>query len=221
MPATLHSNYSNNQKHHAKHPKPLQRSDSEHSRYVEMLLQQDDIPTSHTIMAAAFVWLLLAGFLVFPGTFTSIKKSIEAKEHDGMEWEDKAREFVLKSVKNIPLLAVGVAMCAVSAIGMISLTFRHRKNYVWLVNKIFFPGMTNSLAGLVSTLIGVYTQHKGTWSITAKVTVMVEGGSLVVCGVLFLVFQLSLLRRVKQRHDQHYQEWPQQRSLHFYCVEKN
>ena len=43
------------------------------SQYVAMLLALDDIPTLHNVYAAFFNWILLAGFILFPGTFTSLK----------------------------------------------------------------------------------------------------------------------------------------------------
>ncbi|KAH6604855.1 hypothetical protein Trco_006562 [Trichoderma cornu-damae] len=183
-----------------RYPRPfhLQSSSSEHSRYVQMLLQQDDIPVLHNILASVFVWLLLAGFLVFPGTFTSLQKSVASKGDDDGTLGDQAAKLFVNSIKNIPLLVIAAVMCGVSAVGMLVLTTKHAKNYVWIVNKLFLPGMTNSLAGLVSTLVGVYTQQHGTWSITAKITAIVEGASL----------GLALLRRVKASHGEHYQGWP-------------
>ncbi|KAL7918709.1 hypothetical protein ACQKWADRAFT_323545 [Trichoderma austrokoningii] len=183
---------------------------SEHSRYVQMLLHQDDIPLLHNILAAVFVWLLLAGFLVFPGTFTSLQQSVAKQGHDAHTLGDQAARLIVKSIKNIPLLVIAAIMCGISAFGMLWLAFQHAKNYVWLVNKLFMPGMTNSLAGLVSTLIGVYSQQHGTWSITAKITAMVEGASLCVCGSLFLLYQLAFLRQIKAKHGEHYGGWPGQ-----------
>jgi hypothetical protein len=176
-----------------------------------MLLQQDDIPLLHNILAAAFVWLLLAGFLVFPGTFTTLQKSVDTKGDDDNTISEQAAKLLVKSIKNIPLLVIAAVMCGISATGMLVLTFKHAKNYVWIVNKLFLPGMTNSLAGLVSTLIGVYSQQHGTWSITARITAIVEGASLCVCGSLFLLYQLAFLKQIKASHGEHYQNWPGQR----------
>lgn len=183
-------------------------SNSEHSRYVQMLLQQDDIPLLHKILASTFVWLLLAGYLVFPGTFTSLQKSVEKNGDDAHNLGDQAAKLFVNSVKNIPLLVIAAVICGVAAAGMLFLAVKHSRNYVWIVNKLFLPGMTNSLAGLVSTLIGVYAQQHGTWSITARITAIVEGASLCICGSLFLVYQLALLKRVKKSHGEHYKGWP-------------
>jgi hypothetical protein len=43
------------------------------TQYVNMLLALDDIPTLHNMLAKFFNWILLAGFILFPGTFTSLK----------------------------------------------------------------------------------------------------------------------------------------------------
>ncbi|KAG5982601.1 hypothetical protein E4U55_001668 [Claviceps digitariae] len=207
-------------KHHAeaiRHPapppppiKPLERSDTAHSRYVQMLLDIDDIPILHSISASFFVWLLLAGFLVFPGTFTTIQKSIESKhfqqqqQQQPPQWTDQTTDLLLKSVKNIPLLVTAAVACGISVIGMTVLAMRHRDNYVWLLNKLIMPGVANCLAGLISTLVGVYSQQRGVWSVTAKVTAIVEGACLAVAGGLFLLFEQVLLKRVREHHGRYY-----------------
>jgi hypothetical protein len=84
---------------------------------------------------------------------------------------------------------------------MIWLWWRWHANYVWLLNRIFLPGCLNSLAGLVSTLINVYAQQGGIWSITARVTGIVTGSIMVVCGVLFGLYNFWILNKVKKRHD--------------------
>lgn len=191
-----------------KHPGPPSRSDTQHSRYVQMLLKQDKIPLIHTVLAAFFVWMLLAGFIVFPGTFTTIQASLEKDPN----FNNGTAEKIMKSVRNIPLLVLAAIACAISAIGMLSLGLRHIKNYVWVINKLIIPGMANCLAGLISTLVGVYSQQHGTWSITAKVTAIVEGCSLGIAIILFIIFERYLLSKVKENHGKHYENyWPQER----------
>lgn len=43
------------------------------TQYVNMLLALDDIPAIHNIAAGFFNWILLAGFILFPGTFASLQ----------------------------------------------------------------------------------------------------------------------------------------------------
>ncbi|KAK2593698.1 hypothetical protein QQS21_008606 [Conoideocrella luteorostrata] len=186
-------------------PKPLQRTDTAHSRYVQMLLDVDEIPLLHSILASFFVWLLLAGFLVFPGTFTTIQKSIENKHPQ--EWTDQTTDKILKSVKNVQLLVVAAVACGISVIGMVVLALRHLDNYVWMLNKMIMPGIANCLAGLISTLVGVYSQQHGVWSPTAKVTAIVEGACLGIAGTLFVFFERFLLRKIRDNHGAHYGDW--------------
>ncbi|ATY66091.1 hypothetical protein A9K55_001357 [Cordyceps militaris] len=192
-------------------PKPLVLADSFHSRYVRMLLDQDKISTAHNILAAFFVWLLLASFIVIPGTFTSIQKQIE-DNGDG-KFPSKAAESIVKGVKNLGLLALAAIMCSISVIGMACLSFIHMKNYVWILNKLFLPGVANCIAGLVSTFIGVYTQQKGVWSVSAKVIAIVEGCGAAICGTVWFVVDHFFLSKVKKTHGSHYDGWPKERPV--------
>jgi hypothetical protein len=45
---------------------------SSRSQYMNMLLALDDIPTVYDLAASFFTWILLAGFVLFPCTFTSL-----------------------------------------------------------------------------------------------------------------------------------------------------
>jgi hypothetical protein len=46
---------------------------SSRSQYMQMLLALDDIPMIYNLSASFFTWILLAGFILFPGTFTSLQ----------------------------------------------------------------------------------------------------------------------------------------------------
>ena len=56
------------------------------------------------------------------------------------------------------------------------------------------------MAGLISTLINVYSQQGGAWSITAKVTAIVTGTVMVITGCLFVIYNFWVLAKVKKRH---------------------
>jgi hypothetical protein len=43
--------------------------------YMEILLELDSIPWFYSILANGANWMLLAGYLVLPGTFTSLQDS--------------------------------------------------------------------------------------------------------------------------------------------------
>ena len=101
------------------------------TQYMRMLLQLDKIPELHNILAGIFTWLLLAGYIVLPGAFTSLSNSKVLADGAG-----KAGKMVVKAVQNLPLLGVGIYCCAAGAIGMSCLGWVWRVNYVWLVNRL-------------------------------------------------------------------------------------
>lgn len=177
---------------------PLNRQNSVQTRYMSMLLALDTIPRVHNILISFFTWLLLAGFIIFPGTFTSLSTTLSS------DTSSSFTSSILHSVKNIQLLITGGVCSGVGALGMIYLWYRWRTNYVWLLNRIFLPGFLNSLVGLIGTLINVYSQQDGDWSVTARVTAIVTGSIMVVCGVLFGLYNFWILRRVKRTHGR---EW--------------
>lgn len=114
----------------------LARVPSVQTRYMEMLLHLDEIPRLHNILAALFTWILLAGFLIVPGTFTSFKNSSAFKNASENESNDVARA-ILRSINNIGLLWVSGAFCGAGTLGCLWLWFRWRTNYVWLLNRVF------------------------------------------------------------------------------------
>ncbi|KAL3424407.1 hypothetical protein PVAG01_03688 [Phlyctema vagabunda] len=105
-----------------------QRQNSVQTRYMTMLLNLDDIPRLHNILAAFFTWVLLAGFLILPGTFTTITKKID--EDDG---KSQTASEILRSIKHVQLLVVGGVCSGIGALGMAWLWYKWRRNYVWLL----------------------------------------------------------------------------------------
>ncbi|KAF2501223.1 hypothetical protein BU16DRAFT_555717 [Lophium mytilinum] len=61
------------------------------------------------------------------------------------------------------------------------------------------------LAGLVNTLVSVYTAQNRQWSITAKVTVCVTGSCTLIMGLLFVAYNDLVLSRVKRKHEREMQ----------------
>jgi len=164
---------------------------------MQMLLDLDAVPKWHNLAVAIAAWILLAGFVIFPGTFTSIQNiNEEDTSIDGVE------KWVLSRVKNLPLLVVAGICCGMGALGMISFWIRWRRNYVWVCNRVFLPGTLNALAGLLSTIVNVYTAQNHQWSITAKVSAIVEAGCLAICGALFVFYSNWMLARVRKEHHQ-------------------
>ena len=104
------------------------------TRYVDMLLGLDEIPRSHNLFASFSTWILLAGFIVIPGTFEGVADSKmlqEGAKHNQVE------HAVLNTVKHASLMGVATCCCVIGSAGMVWLWWRWRKNYVWLINKIF------------------------------------------------------------------------------------
>lgn len=121
-----------------------------------MLLGLDQVSPLHNILASLFVWILLAGYIVFPATFNSLQKSsLDAKA------DTRLKSEALKTARNLPLLYVAAVACGIGIVGCLWLWWKHRKNYVWVINRIFLPSLLNSVAGLVSTLVNVYSAQDG------------------------------------------------------------
>jgi hypothetical protein len=173
------------------------RQNSAQTRYINMLLDLDTIPRMHNIFAAFFTWILLAGFVIFPATFTSLSARLDSDEFKN----NPQAEALLKLSSNKEWLVYIAAICSgLGALGMIWLWWRWRTNYVWLLNRIFLTGCLNSLAGLISTLVNVYSQQAGVWSTQAWATLGVTGGSMVICGALFAVYNFWVLQKIKNLH---------------------
>ncbi|KAH8602197.1 hypothetical protein B0O99DRAFT_648032 [Bisporella sp. PMI_857] len=179
---------------HAPKPRPglPTRQNSVQTRYINMLLDLDTIPRLHNIYASFFTWILLAGFVIFPGTFTTISRRLDKEDGSASEFFDH--------VKHVPLLYIAAFCSGIGGAGMLWLWFRWRANFVWLLNRIFLPGCLNSLAGLISTLVNVYSQQDGKWSVTAWVTAVVTGGCMVITGVLFALYNFWILEKVRRSH---------------------
>ena len=109
------------------------RQSSVQTRYVDMLLAMDTIPRLHNILSSFSTWILLAGFIIFPGTFTTIS----SLDNEAAIQANHTASTIIASVKNIPLLVVAGVCTGIGAVGMVWLWWRWKQNYVWLLNKIF------------------------------------------------------------------------------------
>ncbi|MCJ1370853.1 hypothetical protein MMC20_002066 [Loxospora ochrophaea] len=143
------------------------------TRYMDMLLHVDEIPRLYNMLAAFFTWILLAGFIVFPGTYTTLEHNVVVKQ--AANGTSYLEEEVVETAMSISVLWVAGVCCAVGASGTGWLWIKWRKNYVWVVNRIFLTGLFNSAAGFLGTMVNVYTVRKGHYSTTAKVTAIVTG----------------------------------------------
>ncbi|KAH6694349.1 hypothetical protein BKA61DRAFT_439549, partial [Leptodontidium sp. MPI-SDFR-AT-0119] len=166
------------------------------TRYIDMLLQLDTVPKWHNILAGVFSWLLLAGYLVLPGTFTSIRNSRTLSEGAG-----KAGKVVVKAAQNLPLLWLAGFCCGVASVGMLFLCRIWYSNYKWMLDRIIWPSLTNSAIGFLTTIINIYTARGGHWSVTAIVTAAVTGGYTTIMLVLLLAFDIWGMRKIMKEHN--------------------
>ncbi|KAL2254991.1 hypothetical protein VTK26DRAFT_4413 [Humicola hyalothermophila] len=100
-------------------------------------------------------------------------------------------------------MVVGFACIVAGTFGCAWLALRWRRNYIWLLNKLYLPLVLAALLGAVATVTAVYTQQAGEWSTQAAITVVIEASVLGVSLVLFVVYNYWLLRLVdSERHEE-------------------
>ena len=63
-------------------------------------------------------------------------------------------------------------------------------------------GLLNSIAGLLSTLINVYSQHGGRFSIPAKITVGATASCTTITAILYFLYNFWILQGVREKHEQ-------------------
>ncbi|KAK4038027.1 hypothetical protein C8A01DRAFT_38055 [Parachaetomium inaequale] len=177
--------------------------------YMNMLLSLDRIPRMHNILVSFYVWILLAGFVIIPGSFTSVKRKQENETVQlpistgaGTTGADGSGEKLALTPANTAAMVIGFVCIVAGTFGSAWLALRWRRNYVWLLNKLYLPLILNALAGLLATVTSVYTQQAGEWRPQAVTTAVVEAVILVFSIVLFFVYNYWLLRRVRSDHEE-------------------
>jgi hypothetical protein len=94
--------------------------------YERMCLKSHRIPTLHNLLASFYTWILLAGFVVFPGTFSSLRNATRS-----------TAEAVILAEFQKGLIVIAAACCGVGIVGILRLWWLRRKDYEWLVDHIF------------------------------------------------------------------------------------
>jgi hypothetical protein len=97
-----------------------------------MCIEANRMPRLYNILASFFTWILLAGFIVFPGTFTKLRSHVSSTTETGT-----AGQIAQAAVNNIPLIYIAAFCCVVGALGMCWLWWIWSRNYEWLLNHIF------------------------------------------------------------------------------------
>lgn len=100
------------------------------TRYMVMSIQANQVPIIFDICAGFSSWLTLAGFVVLPATFTSLKTS---KTLTGVAGGREIQEIV----RNVELLPIAAILCCVGVASSSWLWWRWHKNYLWIVSRIF------------------------------------------------------------------------------------
>jgi hypothetical protein len=100
------------------------------SRYLEMLVEVDQAPITIDFLAGLFTWLLLAGYIVFPGAFTSLSNANALNEFGNV-----GKTILTEAQKGI--LFVAAFCCGLSAVGIVWLWRICRANYIWLKYHLF------------------------------------------------------------------------------------
>ena len=95
-----------------------------------MCTQSNQARKRYTISAALFSWLILAGYLVLPNTFTSLQSS---KTLSG----SKGGQLLQSTIRNVKLLPFAGVLCLIGVAGISRLWYKWRRNYVWLITYIF------------------------------------------------------------------------------------
>ena len=103
--------------------------DAPHTRYVGQLIESTEVPFSHTWGVSFASWLLLAGFIVIPGTFTS--QSLKKDAVSNVEL------WVFTKIQYLPLLGVAGICSGVGALGMIVFWVYWRNNYHVIKHEVF------------------------------------------------------------------------------------
>lgn len=98
--------------------------------YMVMSIQANQARRRYTISAGLFSWLILAGYLVLPNTFTSLKSSKALSE-------SKGGQILQSTVQNVQLLPFAGILCLIGTAGTSWLWYKWRRNYVWLITYIF------------------------------------------------------------------------------------
>ncbi|KAJ5033176.1 hypothetical protein NUH16_003092 [Penicillium rubens] len=163
--------------------------------YVRMLREEAEMDISFNITVGVANWALLAGYLVIPGTFTSLQTLNQVER---ILQANEAGRTVLHTIQNPPLLGIA-CLLLVSGIGALMWLLHFPKirgNYIWLINRLFTPLSLNAAAGLLTTVINVCTSQGGDWSVMAIVTTTVTGATLSACSALLAIYKFYKLEKI-------------------------
>ncbi|KAJ4408024.1 hypothetical protein N0V82_009789 [Gnomoniopsis sp. IMI 355080] len=178
-----------------------QRNASFQTRYMNMALSTERIPRIHNILSNVFAWMILLAFILAPANFCSRAGYQPTLEH--VKGGTLASTPVAASYRPIPSVGLLVASCTMfglGSLGMLWLALCWRRNYIWLINRIYLPLILNSLAGLIGSLVIIDIQDNMWFSVAAYVSLGIEGTTLLLSGALFIYTHCQLLGKLKKEH---------------------
>lgn len=108
------------------------RISSSQAENIRMFLDLDRVPWYHNIGAAFCCWILLAGYLIVPTTFTSLRR-LEMLESAS----SASHPLVIGLIQNPPLVAIASVFFISGASVLIWLGWTWRRNRMWLTDHIF------------------------------------------------------------------------------------
>ncbi|CAP94894.1 Pc18g06700 [Penicillium rubens Wisconsin 54-1255] len=147
--------------------------------YARMLREEAQMDMRFSITVGAANWALLAGYLVIPGTFTSLQTSNQVEK---TLQTNRTGRAVLHMIQNPPLLAIA---CLLFVSGIAAL----------------IPLCLHAAAGLLTTVINVCTSQGGDWSVMAIITTVVTGVTLLICSALLALYNFFKLERVRKEDE--------------------
>ncbi|KAI5455689.1 hypothetical protein BGZ63DRAFT_368429 [Mariannaea sp. PMI_226] len=173
-----------------------------------MYLDMENIHWLYSTAAALCSWFLLAGYLISPSTFASIS------ELDTLSSTGKVGKSLVKAVQNVPLVVIASVFCFFATLGLVFLWRHNKNNYFWVKRYVVIPVLTNSMMGIISTILNIYTVRDGQWSITAIITASIIGAWLLFSLIVFIVYDGFLIPSL----DGNRQDQAHQSSIH-YCLQ--
>jgi hypothetical protein len=83
------------------------------TKYNRICKEANKISEYYNILALFFTWILLAGFIIFPGTFTKFRNNVSSTIETGT-----VGQIAQTVVQNILLIYITVSCCLLGASGI-------------------------------------------------------------------------------------------------------
>ena len=99
-------------------------------RRKDLIVKSYDIEPHWTLLAVISLWILLAGFMVFPATFPSLQNSSSLGSSG-------PGRVVQHAIQNVPLLVLATICLVGGTVGICYLWRKHRSQYPWLTDTLF------------------------------------------------------------------------------------